>query len=251
MLRCMNEIKGYGIQATDGSLGSADDFYFDDKSWIVRYVVVDTGKWLPGRRVLISPVSIESADWTDRRLHISIPRERVKDSPGIEKDKPVSRQEEARIARHYAWPIYWSHPTMGIPGASAVATPSAIAEAEREENRHIVRHDDPNLRSAREVEGYHIHARDGEIGHVQDFIVDDESWIIRYLVVDTRNWLPGRKVLVSPRWIERISWGERQVAVDLKRDEVKNSPPYDPTAPINPEYEVRLYDYYGRPAYWR
>ncbi|MBK9166200.1 MAG: PRC-barrel domain-containing protein [Bryobacterales bacterium] len=111
-------------------------------------------------------------------------------------------------------------------------------------------HGDPHLRSVREVSGYRIRAADGEIGRVADFIVDTDGWAIRYLVVDTRNWLPGRKVLVAPRWVQSIDWGDRLVHVRLHREDIKNSPEFDPNEPVNREYEARLYDYYGRPRYW-
>ncbi len=109
---------------------------------------------------------------------------------------------------------------------------------------------DPHLRSTKEVEGYYIRATDGEIGHVEDFVVDDEEWAIRYVVVDTRNWLPGRKVLVSPRWISHLSWPQKEVYVDLTRDETKSAPEWDPDAPLDRQYEMRLHEHYGRPPYW-
>jgi hypothetical protein len=125
-----------------------------------------------------------------------------------------------------------------------------IARTATEQEEKEERHSDPHLRSTREVIGYHIQARDGEIGHVDDLIVDDELWYLRYLVIDTRNWLPGRKVLVAPAWAEQVSWIERKVYIDLKRETIKNSPEFDPSMPVNREYEVQLYDYYGRPRYW-
>jgi hypothetical protein len=109
---------------------------------------------------------------------------------------------------------------------------------------------DPHLRSTQEVLGYYIHASDGDLGHVEDFIVDDDNWTIRYMVVDTRNWLPGKKVLVAPEWITEVSWGESKVYVDLTQDAIKDSPEYDPTETVNRLYEERLYDFYGRPKYW-
>jgi hypothetical protein len=125
-----------------------------------------------------------------------------------------------------------------------------IASAAQEKEERDEQESDPHLRSTREVIGYHIQARDGEIGHVEDLIVEDEIWFIRYLVIDTRNWLPGRKVLVAPAWAEQVNWVERRVYLDLSRETVKNSPEFDPSMPVNREYEVRLYDYYGRPKYW-
>jgi hypothetical protein len=172
----------------------------------------------------------------------------VKDSPDVDLDKPVSRQYEIDYFNYYGWPYYWPGPyawgAWAYPGALATpaARPPAVATQER---------GDPHLRSAKEVIGYHIQATDDEIGHVEDFILDDESWAIRYLVVDTSNWWFGKKVLVAPRWIDRIDWPQAKLFVRLTREQVKNSPEWDASAPINRGYEERLYDYYGRPAYWR
>ena len=73
------------------------------------------------------------------------------------------------------------------------------------------------------VTGYHIEATDGEIGHVDGFVVDDEAWAIRYIEVATRNWWPGKKVLVSPAWIERVSWPDSKVYAGLSREAIKSA----------------------------
>jgi hypothetical protein len=134
---------------------------------------------------------------------------------------------------------------MGSPPAPFAVTQSQVAKAAIEEQKS-----DPHLRSTREVIGYHIQATDGEIGHVEDFVLNDEIWSIYYMVVDTRNWLPGREVILSTSWIEEVDWIERHVHVNLSQEAVENSPEFDPSVPVNREYEIRLYDYYGRPKYW-
>jgi uncharacterized protein YrrD len=255
MLRNVEELYGYNVQATDGDIGMVHEFYFDDKFWTIRYLVVDTGGWLSGRRVLISPAALDKPNWGKEMLSVSITKEQVENSPSIDTDKPVSRQHEKELHEYYKWPLYW-----GIDPYAAEAGSIAYARylAEREEKmkeaakeqKQEEEEGDSHLRSTREVKGYHIHAKDGEIGHVEDFILDDEGWIIRYIVVDTRNWLPGKKVLVSPEWVERVSWSESEVYVDLLREVIKKSPEFDPSAPINRDYEENLYDYYGRPKYW-
>lgn len=255
MLRSAKDLHGYRILATDGKIGGVRDLYFDDSTWVVRYVVVDTGKWLPGRRVLISPVEFGEPNWKDLTVPVSLTKERVKNSPSAESDKPVSRQHEMELHRYYGWPLYWMGPPPGETpmGLSAEGIAAQKAEADRAENEPGEREPegDANLRSVREVTGYGIHATDGDIGHVEDFIIDTPEWIIRYMVVDTRNWLPGRKVLVAPAWIESVDWADRAVKVAMTREEIKSSPEFDASAPVNREYETRLYDYYGRPAYWR
>ena len=251
MLRSLKQLEGYRIVTTDGDIGRVETFLFDDERWTVRYLVADTGGWLTGRTVLISPIAIRGADWFGRQLSVDLTREQVENSPGIERDKPVSRQFEVDYHNYYGWPYYWAG--AGIWGAwtypSALIamheTPATTATREPE------RRGDPHLRSAKEVAGYHVQATDDEIGHIEDFVLDDESWQIRYLVVDTSNWWFGKKVLVAPDWVELVDWPERKVFVHVTKEQVKNSPEWDPAAPVNRVYEERLYDSYGRPAYWR
>ena len=247
MLRSIKSLSGYKIHAKDGDMGKVYEFFFDDEAWTIRYLVIDTGTWLPGRKVLISPLfAISNPDWKSQTFPVDLTKEQVKNSPEVDVDKPVSRQHQIELHKYYGWPAYWSPGVAaGAPPVTPVVTQIAKEKATREEEKG-----DPHLRSTREVTGYHIHATDGEIGHVEDFIVDDESWIIRYMIVDTRNWLPGRKVLVSPAWVKKVSWSDEMVDVDLSRKSIKDSPEYDPSAPINQEYEMRLYDFYGRPKYW-
>jgi sporulation protein YlmC with PRC-barrel domain len=250
MLRSIRAFKDYQVSALDGEIGTVRDFYFDDEHWTIRYLIVDTGAFLPGRRVLVSPVSFGHADWATQRFNIALTRERVKNSPSIDLDKPVSRQYEREYFRYYGWPYYWGFDGGGIWGGQAY--PNVLASQAWSDQKHPLEEGgDPHLRSVREVAGYHIHGTDGEIGHVDDFIVDDETWTIRYLVIDTRNWWLDRKVLVVPQWAERISWAENSVYVNLPRQTIKDSPAWHPDAPVNREYEAQLYDYYGRPAYWR
>ena len=252
MLRSVKETFGYDILATDGAIGSVHDFLFDDSTWVLRYLVVDTGEWLPGRLVLLSPVALGQPQWEGRVLPVSLSREQVRNSPDIRSDKPVSRQYEADLHRYYAWPVYWGGADMA--GPPSVGVPPGLAEQSAEAQAQggglqAQAPGDPHLRSSKEVAGYDIQARDGAIGHVDDFIADFEAWVIRYLVVDTRNWLPGKKVLLAPDWVRSITWRNASVAVDVERAQVKGSPEYRPEA-LTREYEATLYDWYGRPKYW-
>lgn len=248
MLRSVKELRGYKLAAEDGAIGKVKDFLFDEAQWAVRWMVADTGVWLPKRLVLISPVSLGDPDWGSHLLPVRLTRDAIERAPGLSKDEPVSREYERRFFDTYGWPYYWSG--VGVWGGAA-APGTLFARQEKadvfqpspESGAHV-------LRSAQEVMGYYIHARDGDVGHVADFVVDDEIWAIRYLVVDTKNWLPGRKVLVAPAWIDDIIWADRKVVVDLTKEAVKDSPLYEPSTPVNREYESRLYDYYGRPVYW-
>lgn len=250
MLRSLKDLQGYAIRSTTGDFGSVHEFYFDDERWTVRYLVVDTGTWLPGRKVLLSPIAVEGADWAARRLYLGLTKERVENSPGIDADKPVSRQFEMDYYNYYGWPYYWAGAgawgAWTYPGlmVSAPASESPVSNGRDEQQG------DAHLRASKEVIGYHIEARDDTIGHVEDFVTDDESWQIRYLVVDTSNWWFGKKVLVAPDWVESVNWSDRTVSVDLTKEQIEHGPEWDPTTPINREYEARLYDAYGRPAYW-
>ena len=247
MLRSVKEIMNYVLSAEDGEIGRCKDFLFDDEFWTIRYMVADTGKWLSDRKVLISPISLREPDWLSRRFFVNLTREQIGNSPPLDEDAPVSRQYEKEYFKHYYWPFYWTGGD--IWGPAPYPPPVPLRQKEIEESDEDP--EESHLRSVKEVTGYHIQAEDGEIGHVEDYIVDDEVWAIRYMVVDTRNWLPGRKVLVAPQWIESVDWLKYRVEVNLTTEEVKKSPEYDPAEPVNREYEVQLYDFYGRPAYWK
>jgi len=244
MLRSLNEVMGYRISATDKDVGKVADFYFDDAALVVRYLVVDTGGWLSGRQVLISPESMGEPEWSAQRLPLSLSSEQIEKSPPVSADRPVSRQQEAALADYYRWAPYWPVAGMGAP--VAVPVRSAGTAKEKKEDRG-----DPHLRSVNEVIGYRIRAASREIGKVDDVIADTDDWTIRYLVADIGSWLAGRKVLVSPGWITHISWHDRQMQTDLDPAVIEGSPEYDPSSLVNREYEMRLYDYYGRPRYWR
>lgn len=247
MLKSIKSLPGYKILATDGEIGKLHDLLFDDMSWATAYFVVETGNWLLGRKVLLAPVSVGQPDWEAQKLPVALTKERIKNSPHIDVDKPVSRQQEIALHNYYGWQPYWF-----AGGYDPMLHPPAMMPKISEQKRQKqIEEGDPHLRSTREVSGYHIQATDAKIGHVEDFIVSDDSWGIRYLVVDTRNWLPGgKKVLISTEWILTISWGQGLVYIELTKDSIEKSPEYDPSQPVNREYEIRLYDYYGRPAYW-
>jgi len=250
MLRAADEMKGFTIGAADGEIGKVIDLYFDDEKWTVRYLVVDTGGWLTGRQVLISPLSVVRMEWYARRIDVKLTKEQVENSPGIEADRPVSRQYEADYFAYYNYPYYWAGPYVWGPAPLPGLAPRPTDSQTREIVEVQRASQDVRLRSMREVTGYYIEAGDGEMGHVEKFIVDDENWMIRYLVVDTRNWLPGRKVLVSPEWVESVSWADSRVAVNLSRDAIRRCPEYDPSLPIEHDYEERMHRHYQKQPYW-
>lgn len=247
MLRSLNELLGYVLVARDGEIGRCKDFLFDEEKWIARYMVADTGKWLPKRKVLLSPVSLGRADWVSKRFMVELKKEEIEKSPPLDADAPVSRLYEKKFFNHYRWPYYWAGDRLWGFGHYPTDLARVSDEIREEPDIHP---EESHLRSLKEITGYVIRAKDGEIGHVDDFIADDELWILRYLVVDTGGWLSGRKVLVARQWIEDVEWKGRSIVVDLDRDTVEHSPEFDPSAPVNRDYEVKYYDYYGRPQYW-
>ena len=248
MLRSVNEIKNYVLEASDGEIGRCKDFLFDDAEWTIRYMVADTRKWLPGRKVLISPESLAQPDWFRKRFPVPLSQQQIKESPPLEDDEPVSRQYESRWAEYYGLPRYW----MGPGGIGAIYSPMVPSAGEQEARlKKNIEPEKGQLRSAQDVIGYHIQATDGEIGHVEDFFVDDLAWTLNYIVVDTRNWLPGRKVLVPPQWADHVSWSERKVFFKLDKEKIENSPEYDHTEIPNRHYEDLLHNHYGIPPYWK
>ena len=256
MLRRVRELQGYTIGATDGDIGRVTDLYFDDDSWTIRSFVVDTGTWLPGRMVLISPASILGIDPPGLRLQTDLTRRRVEESPSVDTSRPVSRQHEVAAARHYGHPYYWMGPyrwgPLAYPGA-AVPPPGASAHQGLTTEEITARERewaDPSLRSVNAVHGYTIEATDGRLGHVEDFLIDEQSWTIRYLVIDPRSWWPGPHVIVSTEWLEDVRWSDSAVVVNVTREAVRNAPRYETRGPLPREFETRLHGHYRRPGYW-
>jgi len=210
MIRSVNDLQGFAIHAADGDLGKVDELYFDDDTWTIRYLVVQTGTWLSDRRVLISPISVDQVDWQNRRILMSLTQDQVRRSPNIDTAKPISRQQESEFIQYYGWDYYWLSPGMW---------------------EYKYRLNDPqnmHLRSTKEVIGYHILAMDGEIGHAEDFLLDSDTWRIQYMLVDTSNWWFGKKVIILPSQIKTIVWAERQIVVDLEREVIQTHSEFDP-----------------------
>jgi sporulation protein YlmC with PRC-barrel domain len=248
VLRKAKDLERYKVRAIDGDIGDVDEFFFDDETWTLRYLVVETGSWLGKRRVLIAPESFGLPDWPVRELPVELTQEQVRDSPPIDTDKPVSRQHEIEYRAHFGWPSYWIS-TPGI-GYSGVIVAEQFRRQTEEEPDTAVEEGDPHLRSSRAVTGYHVEARDGEVGHVEDFLIDDETWAIRYIIISTHNWLPGKHVLLGPEWVQEIDWAAAKVRVDVERDQIKQAPEFDASAPVGRDYEAALHAYYGRKPYW-
>ncbi|HEX7974481.1 MAG TPA: PRC-barrel domain-containing protein [Anaerolineales bacterium] len=255
MIRNLKDLIGYTVRATDGDIGRVYDFHFDDKQWAIRYLVMDLADLGASRRVLLSPLTLGQADDEAQVLPVALTMEQVRGSPDIAADQPVSRQQEIELHDYYGWPFYWDMTSLsGLgPGNLLAAYPliesESAAQASQDEQAGAsppMPSKDSYLHSAEKVFGYSIQARDGDIGKLEDFIVDDQDWRILYMVVDTGGWLTGRSVLVAPAWVKEVSWPERRVVVDLKRQTIQDSPEYEGVYPLDADYQARLTEYYNQ-----
>jgi sporulation protein YlmC with PRC-barrel domain len=254
MLRRLEEILGYELVASDGIVGTLHDVFLDDETWTVRYFAVDTGLWL-GRLVLVSPISIDAPDWQARRIPLRVTRDEIERSPDLLSRARFTREEEREFAAYYGYPQYWGGVRLwgwaDRPGTLASAPPSGyIPPAALDPGVANVDALSTSIYSSRDIRGYHIHALDGEIGHVDDFIIDEDTWSVRYLQLDTSNWIGGKTVLLSARWIQRIDPADGTIHVEVTKERIENSPEFDPDQPIDRAFEERLHQHYGLPAYW-
>lgn len=246
MLRSARKTKSFALAAKDGRIGHVREFYFDDHQWAIRYLVVQAGNWLTGRMVLLSPHSLGQPDDALKVIPVDLSREQVRRCPSPESDQPVSRRFEMDYYRYFGWPYYWVGPHLWgpspypvlpatLPGETGFPPPTAGVEPPR---------GDPHLRSTDEVTGYRVHAHDGDIGHVEDFLYDDEDWSIRFMAMDTRNLWGGKQVLVPPACITGFLWEDRRLEVDADRENLRNAPAYDPAQPVSDEFARQLSRYY-------
>jgi len=245
MLIKAKTLVGYKLDSLDGEIGKVKDFYYDDRHWTIRYLIAETGSWLKGRQVLVSPFALISVNKEERNISLDLAKKQIEKSPPLESDKPVSRQFEQAYYGYYGYPTYWGGPRNW--GSSSYPT------RDREQWKEYVQGKNGwnlNLRSTNDAIGHQTQALDGELGQVEDFIIDDETWEIRYLVIDTHNSRSDKKVLVSPEWIGSTSWDERKVFVNLSRESVKLSPIYTEESLLTRDYETKLYQYYDRKGYW-
>ncbi len=237
MLRDINHIKDFRIHATDGDIGHVKEFYFDDKKWIIRYLIADTGNWLTGRKVLISPSALLKPDWKGKKFPVNLSKEQVMNSPSIDFHLMVTREHEYELHKYYGWRRYWAE------GAEELMAADADPD-------HIPNQGDSHLRSTDFLRGFYIHGIDGDLGTLDDFIVDDDTWTIRYFVVGTQHWVTGKKVLVCPDWIREIDLPNRKIIVNLKREQILSGPEFDPYVSISRDYEDKLFEHHGCRKYW-
>lgn len=245
MLHNIKELKKFDITAIDGPIGTVHDFIIDEKNWTVRYLVVDTMKWLPGRKVLISPMSISEFDLVNGNIQLSLTKEKIKDSPPIESKLPT-REYEANLVHYYGLRPYWSDHSFWKEYTPTSELTKPNSKFETLDDYDVK----STLRSFTEISGYTIEAIDGNIGHVENFVICDETWQVRYLVIDTRNWWVGKHVLIAPQWITYVSWPEKIMRVELKKDTIEKGPEYEPEQVITRDFEDEIYTIYDKPKFW-
>jgi hypothetical protein len=248
MLYQAKTLHGYKLNSLEGEIGKVKEFYFDDHFWAIRYLVADTGNWLTNRQVLISPRTLGIVNNDAQNIAVKLTKKQIEDSPLLKSDEPVSRQFEESYYKYFAVPSYWETTTMRGQYGDIIGTSPSTERLPKSTSGSKTF--DPRLRSTHDVSGHHIQAKDGEIGHVEDFIIDDETWMIRYLIVDTLNFWEGKKVLISPRWIERVSWEDLKVFVNLSKTTIEQSPEYIEGSPLSREYETALHQHYNFQGYW-
>ena len=226
MLWNVSTITNYEIEAADGSIGTLSDVLCDDATWKIRWLVADTGAFLPGRKFLLPPSIVTSLDRALGKVLIKLTRAEVEGSPPVTIDEPVSRQMETRMYVHYGWDPYWDNSTERM-------------DAPNPDNGGS------HLRSLDVLRGYKIHATDCVLSHASDFLLNDEDWSIRYIVADTGNWLPGQKVLISPQSVTSIAWADHEIRLSISQEKVRNAPAYSPSMTVDGKFEEKFLTYYG------
>ncbi len=255
MILSLKNLSGYSVHGKEGEVGKADQFYFDDEKWTIRYFIVDTGPWFSRSKLLVSPLAIQNIDSSNRTIVTNLTRNQLLKSPDIDTDMPISQQTEMQYLDYYKWPYYWTGAGVWGTGATlegGFSLPPSFENSEVELGTMPKNEDksDSHLRSTKEVFGYHVDATDAEFGRLDDFIVDESNWTVRYLVVHLRKWLPSKTVLISREWAESFSLRQKKIRVSVSRDQIQGSPEFNPDALLNREYEAQLHEHYGREKYW-
>jgi sporulation protein YlmC with PRC-barrel domain len=242
MLIKTEDLKGFNTESIDDIQGEIYDFYFDDLFWNIQYLLIKTGGLLKEKSILMSHVVLGVPDIERQALSVKVSFQTNNKKEKPEELQTISESKEKKASEILNWPLS----RLNLVSLDEKDLKNLINNMVTDGKQHY-ENENLHLRSRNEVLGYHIQAKNGEIGHVDDLIIETESWKIRYLIVDTRNWLPGGKdVLISPAWIEKIKWNKNRVYIDLKKGVIENSPPYDPEAPIDDQFELKLFKYYGR-----
>jgi hypothetical protein len=264
MLFAVSGLEGCAVEASDGEVGSVKDLLFDGQTWKIRWMVVDTGHWLPGRQVLIHPSAIAPITLPPKpelpmmspgdtlELTVNLTRDEIEAGPHLREEEPVTEPMEALLYDYYGWDPYWGATHFGaelMPNAEQRIVDDA---AQREADAEAPPQDGgPRLHGVASLRGFHVHATDGDIGHVENVFAEDTNWEIRYLVIATRNWWPGKIVQLSPYAVRDIDWQDRRINMNVSRDQVRSAPAWDPLALADEAREEELHRHFGWPGYDR
>jgi uncharacterized protein YrrD len=265
MLYRADALTRIGIQTVDNAVGHIKDLYFDDQSWVIRYLVVDTGTWLSGRQVLLSPEALTGLKPDLGAFSTNLTFQQIKDSPDVDSEKTVSRHQEDLLSEYYGWSPYWVTPLSAFPWPGIYTYPpypSGISRARElvtgsmpsgigEEARNRVdamRREEIHLRSFQEVKGYGLRATDGDIGELDDLLIDSADWRVTHLVADSRKWWPGGQVVIDKGMVDDISWEDRKILVAMTQEEVKHAPAYDRYMSLTETFQKDVSDYYQKIA---
>lgn len=236
MLQSTAHLIGFSLSATDGEIGKVKDFYFDDNTWKIRYLVVETGNWLFGRKVLIAPHAILHSLEESRTIAVSMTKEQVKNSPDIDTDKPVSKQSEADLYQHYAWP--YGSAGMGYPSAAMITGAAELSN----EMDNVEHHYDKHLRSYKHITDYKVYNEDGPVGDTEDFLLNTEDWTLPYLIVHTPVSSSNEKTVIPTRKIRSIDLNTYMVLIDLSTASLASSLKIAPGGFLSEEQQQRLFN---------
>jgi len=243
MLRRSGELQWSQVISLDGEIGKVRDVCFDEASWMVRYLIVDTGGWLSGRKVPIDPRSVELIDRNLHTVWVSLSRAQIESSPRIDIGELGAREHEMQLNRHYGYGSCWTH---SMPWGNGQVSPARRSAAEALEI------DAPSacLRGARQMLDFTLITVDGHVGLIKDFFFDDETWALRYLIVQTGSWLLGRRVLVSADRVRRVDWSAESVEVNQTRKQIEYGWEFDADNPPPGDLETALRTH-ARTEAWR
>ncbi len=217
MLQSIQQFYGKKLGAADGHIGHVKDFYFDDQSWTIRYLVADTGPWLAGRLVLLpshvfAADAFETAEAADNGiLRVSLTRSQIKRSPSVDLHHPISRQYEEAYHRYYSWPFYWT----------AGGGDDHLTTEELQEEILPQPGDDPCLRSTQTVTGYRVQATDGPVGSVTGLMIHGRDWKIRELIIKADPEITAEEIFLLPESVGRISCEETMIYINLAQNDVR------------------------------
>ncbi len=255
MLLRTSRLEQSHLRARDGRIGKITTFLFDEEQWVLRYIVAKHGFAFFGRRVLISPMSVTGALRDGEAITVGLTRKQVKNAPAADLAQPISRKKEAQFLRYYRVPVYWGGAGLWggaltpVEAGSLASAPGLEAEYPPEADAET--RDESHLRSTREVAGYRVCAPENEVGQITDFVIEDTTWAVRYLRVETDEGVGGGTLFISPHWVREISWIERRVSIDTPLEQLRDVPRVGEGGAPTRDEEERLHEFFGKVRYWR